>query len=52
MDKELVKEHLEGRQGRQLRTRTVRIHETGGSHRRPTEASCARDPIAAAGRFI
>ena len=42
MDEELVKEHVEGRQGRQLRTRTVRIQETGGSHRHGPPKQVAR----------
>ena len=42
MDKELVKEHVEGHQGRQLRTRTVRIHETGGANRHGSRKQVAR----------
>ena len=42
MDKELVKEHVEGRQGRQLRTRTVRIHETGGANQHGSRKQVAR----------
>ena len=42
MDGELVKEHFDGRQGRQLRTRTVRIHETGGANRHGSRKQVAR----------
>ena len=42
MDGELVKEHFDGRQGRQLRTRTVRIHETGGANRHGPRKQVAR----------
>lgn len=42
MDGECDKNRVLGRPGRQLRTRTVRIHETGGAHRHGSRKQVAR----------
>ena len=42
MDEASVKDRFEGRRGRQLRTRTVRIQETGGANQHGSRKQVAR----------